>query len=126
MPIFRSNVATTSSFVPLEMPGPAQGQGLRSSLLGAADGLAFSLPVGIGCVTLIFSHIGLELLPAGVFALLLSMAWIHLTTALDRRPVLFGARFFEATTLAAMLQQMIGAMPGWGLQNTTGTRLALM
>lgn len=126
MPIFRSNVARTSSFVPLEMPGPPQGSGLRSSLIGAADGLAFSLPVGIGCVTLIFSHIGLELLPAGVFALLLSMAWIHFTTALHSRPVLFGARFFEATTLAAMLQQMIAAMPGWQLQNTTGTRLALL
>jgi MFS superfamily sulfate permease-like transporter/CRP-like cAMP-binding protein len=125
MPIIRSHVARTSSFVPLEIPGEAQERSLRSTLTGAADGLAFSLPVSLGCVTLIFSHIGLELLPAGVFALLLAMAWIHLTTALDRRPVLFGARFFEATTLAAMLQQMIGAMPGWGLQNTTGTRLAL-
>lgn len=126
MPIFRSNVATTSSFVPIEVPASAQERGLRSTLTGAADGLAFSLPVSLGCVTLIFSHVGLELLPAGVFALLLAMAWIHLTTALDTRPVLFGARFFEATTLAAMLDQMIGAMPGWGLENTTGTRLALL
>ena len=43
---------------------------------GAADGLAFSLPSSIGCVTLIFSHVGLELLPAGIFALLLGMAWM--------------------------------------------------
>jgi MFS superfamily sulfate permease-like transporter/CRP-like cAMP-binding protein len=125
MPIFRSNVARTSSFVPLEIPGAHQERSLRSTLTGAADGLAFSLPVSLGCVTLIFSHIGLELLPAGVFALLLAMAWVHFTTAFDRRPVMFGARFFEATTLAAMLEQMIGSMPGWGLQNTTGTRLAI-
>jgi SulP family sulfate permease len=126
MPIFRSNVARTSSFAPLEIPGAAQERNLRSTLTGAADGLAFSLPVSLGCVTLIFSHIGLELLPAGVFALLVAMALIHLTTVADSRPLLFGARFFEATTLAAMLHQMIGAMPGWGLQNTTGTRLALL
>jgi MFS superfamily sulfate permease-like transporter len=126
MPIFRSNVARTSSFAPLESPGAAQERNLRSTLTGAADGLAFSLPVSLGCVTLIFSHIGLELLPAGVFALLVAMALIHLTTVADSRPLLFGARFFEATTLAAMLHQMIGAMPGWGLQNTTGTRLALL
>lgn len=126
MQIFRSNVATTSSFVPLEIPGSAQGRSLRSTLTGAADGLAFSLPVSLGCVTLIFSHVGLEMLPAGILAVLLAMVWIHFSTALDRRPILFGARFFEATTLAAMLDQMIRAMPGWGLQNTMGTRLALL
>jgi SulP family sulfate permease len=126
MPIFRSNVATTSAVLPLEMSTPAPGRNLRGSLTGAADGLAFSLPSSIGCVTLIFSHVGLELLPAGIFALLLGMAWMHFTTAADPRPQLYGARFFEATTLAAMLQQMMAAMPGWGLGDTTGTRLALL
>lgn len=119
-------MAKTSSFVPFEIPAADGEQGIRGRLTGAADGLAFSLPSSIGCVTLIFSHVGLDLLPAGVFALLLAMAWMHFTTAMDPRPQLFGARFFEATTLAAILDQMISAMPGWGLDNTLGTRLALL
>lgn len=86
--------------------------------------MAFSLPVSLGCATLVFSHVGLELLPAGLFALFLSMVWMHATTAQNPRPIVYGARFFEATTLAAMLDQIITQLPAWGLVNTSGVRLA--
>lgn len=95
-------------------------------MIGALDGTAFALPVSLGAVTLVFGHVGLELLPAGLFALLLSLAWMHATTASNRRPVLYSARFFEATTLSAMMGQLIGQLPVWGLPNTIGVRLAFL
>ena len=117
---------STSSFTPLEMQAPAPSVSVRSSLTGALDGTAFALPVSLGAATLVYGQVGVELLPAGLFALLLSLTWMHATTAFNRRPLLYSARFFEATTLSAMMGQLIGQLPAWGLPNTMGVRLAFL
>ncbi|MDB5872144.1 MAG: cyclic nucleotide-binding protein [Ramlibacter sp.] len=118
---------TTSSHAPLQEPGgPARATGLRASLMGALDGTAFSIPVSLGAATLVFSHVGLDLLPAGLCALMLSLALLHLTGLASRRPVLVSARFFEATTLAAMMDQVITQLPAWGLNGGAGVRLAFL
>ena len=116
----------TSSFTPLERPQAVPRATAAGNLMGALESTAFSLPVGLGCTTLVFAHVGVELLPAGLFALLLSMIWVHASTAGDQRPVLYGARFFEATTVAAMIEQVVGQLPAWGLQNSTGVRVAFL
>jgi sulfate permease, SulP family len=123
---FGRHVSSTSSFTPLETQGPAPPAGVRRSLIGALDGIAFTLPVSLGSANLVFGHVGPELLPAGLFALLLSLAWMHATTASNRRPVLYSARFFEAMTLSAMMGQLVDQLPAWGLANTMGVRLAFL
>ncbi len=97
---------------------------MRASLIGALDGAAFTIPTSLGSATVVFSQIGLDLLPAGFLALLLSMIWVNATGALVNRPVVFSARFFEATTLAAMMGNFIHQLPSWGLTDTVGVRLA--
>ena len=116
----------TSAFNPLETVEPTQVAGWRSSAIGALDGAAFSIPSSLGCATLLYSHIGPGLLPGGVFATLLALAWIHLTTMRSRRPVIYSVRIFETTTLAAMMDQAVAQFPAWGLDDSVGLRLAFL
>jgi SulP family sulfate permease len=99
---------------------------LLTTLAGAVEGSAFTIPASLGAATLVYAQVGMELLPAGMFALLLSMLWIHASTASSKRPMLYAARFFEATTLAAMMAQVADQLPAWGLADTTGVRLAFL
>lgn len=119
-------MATTSSFTPIQPASSTGTPGWRRDVTGALDGSAFALPSSLGAVTLVYSRVAPDLLTAGVLALILSMAWIHATAARNARPVLFSARFFEATTLAAMIDQAVAQFPGWGLPDTPAVRLALL
>jgi SulP family sulfate permease len=117
-----------SSYTPLDpiAAAGAGGRGLHVLGLGAIEGAAFTVPLSLGSVTLLFSRIGPDALAAGVFATLLSLAWLHLMCVGARRPVLYSARFFEATTLAAMIDQMVRLLPSWSVPDTQGVRLALL
>lgn len=113
-----------SSFSPIEPAPPAHGW--RSAGNGALEAAAFTVPLSLGSVTLVFSRVGSGALAAAVLATLLCLAVLHIATLRSRRPVLYSARFFEATTLAAMLDQLIVRMPAWSLADTPGVRIALL
>jgi sulfate permease, SulP family len=118
-------MATNSSFTPLAPQLQPADSTWRSTLIGALDSSAFGIPLSLGGAAIVFGHLGLELLPVGLFALLMSIALIHVTTARSERPLIYGARIFEATTLAAMVDQFVPQLAGWGLADTSGVRLAL-
>lgn len=84
------------------------------------------IPVSLGCVTLVYSRVAPDLLASGVLAALLALAFIHLATIRVRRPVMYSVRVLEATTLAAMIDQAVAQFPAWGVQDTTGARLAFL
>jgi sulfate permease, SulP family len=119
-------LAGTSAFNPLQNEPQGTSKGWRPSLTGALDGAAFSIPMSLGCATLLYSHIGPGLLAGGVFATLLALVWIHATTSATRRPVVYSARIFEATTLAAMMDQAVLQFGAWGVQDSVGTRVAFL
>lgn len=116
-----------SSFTPItpheRLPAPG---GWRASLFAALDGAAFTIPLSLGSVTLVFSKVGGAAMASAVFATLLVIALLQLTTARASRPLLYSARFFEATTLAAMLDRAIELLPAWGVTDTPQMRLAIL
>jgi hypothetical protein len=69
--------------------------------MGALDGALFSIPLSLGCVAILFGAWGAEALAMGTCATIVSLALLHAVTARSTRPVVFSARLFEATTLAA-------------------------
>ncbi|MES2938491.1 MAG: cyclic nucleotide-binding domain-containing protein [Pseudomonadota bacterium] len=112
------------SFDPADAAATATGW--RAALVGALEGSAANIPLSLGAVTLVFAHIGPQVLPGAMLATLLGLAWMQLANLRSRRPLLYSARFFEATALAAMLDRMIALLPAWGLADTVGVRLALL
>jgi sulfate permease, SulP family len=119
-------VATGSSIPSLAPIQPPHASGRHGHLFGALDGCAISLPAGLGAATLVYSQIGLQFLSAGFLALLLGMLCIHLGAARQERPILYAARFFEATTLAAMIDRAVTQLPVWGIADSPGVRLAFL
>ncbi len=116
---------------PPDSPDPAAAAaaaatGWRAALISALEGSAANIPLSLGAVTLVFAHIGPQVLPGAMLATLLGLAWMQLGTLRARRPLLYSARFFEATALAAMLDRTIALLPAWGLPDTVGVRLALL
>jgi SulP family sulfate permease len=128
IPQFDPGVAlpTASSSSPLESGSASRARSWRASAAGALEGAAFTIPLSLGSATLVFSHIGPGALAAGVLATLLAMAFVHAATLRSRRPLLYSARFFEATTTTAMLDQMVRLMPAWSLHDSPAVRLALL
>lgn len=119
--------ASTSSFSPPEItPSRADRPGYRAWLVGALEGACASLPLSLGCVVLVFGKLGPELIAGGMLATLLGLACLHLLTARSSRPIMYSARVFEATTLAAMLDQIGLQLPGWGLDDGANVRVALI
>lgn len=104
--------------------GPARSW--RGAFSGAMEGSAFLIPASVGSAVLIFSHVSPGLLSSAVLALMLGLLLVHLSQAFSSRPILYSARFFESTTLAAMMDQVIIRLPYWGVVDTPGTRLALL
>jgi SulP family sulfate permease len=119
-------LSQASSFTPLSTLEPATSSGWRASLTGALDGAAFVVPLSLGGATLVFSKIGGGVLAGAVFTTLAALALLQLATMRGRRPVVYSARFFEATTLAAMLDRAIELLPSWGMHDTPGARLAVL
>jgi sulfate permease, SulP family len=102
------------------------GSALRNDLSGALDGVASAIPIALCGVALVYVNFPASLLSNGVFASLLAIAAMQLTSAAGGRPMIFSARLFEAITLSAMLGQFVKYMPAWGLQATPQVLIALM
>ncbi|HEX2543299.1 MAG TPA: STAS domain-containing protein, partial [Ramlibacter sp.] len=100
--------------------------GWRTSWVGSLEAAATAIPLSLGCATLVFSRIGPEAMASGLFATMLALACVHLAAARNDRPVMFTARIFEATTLAAMLDHIFVQLPTWELADTPGIRLAFL
>ncbi|MBI5276115.1 MAG: SLC26A/SulP transporter family protein [Burkholderiales bacterium] len=118
-------MSQVSTFTPIEPAAPAPA-GWRTCAFGALEAAAFTVPLSLGSATLVLSQFGPEVLSAGVLATLLALAFLHIAAVRSRRPLLYAARFFEATTLAAMLGQLVPHLADWSLPDTTGVRLALL
>jgi SulP family sulfate permease len=95
-------------------------------LLAGLDGVALVLPTSLGGVLLVFAQVGPDQLGSGILACMVGLALLHLLALSSSRPLLFSARLFEATTLAAMLGQLPLALPGWGLSDSPQLRLAFL
>jgi MFS superfamily sulfate permease-like transporter len=120
-------VSQASSFTPVALtPRAAASAGWRASFFAALDGAAFTIPLTLGSVTLVFAKVGGDVMAAAILTTLLAIALLQLTTARAQRPLLYSARFFEATTLASMMDRAIELMPAWGLADTSAVRLALL
>ena len=100
-------------------------RGGYSSVAAGIDGAAVSIPTTLGATVIVYGSIGPQFLGPGVLAGCLAIVLMHALTAGSRRPLVFAARFFEAATLAAMVQQVGALAPSLGLPATAETRLAL-
>ncbi len=92
----------------------------------ALDGAAVVVPTALGSTVLLYAQIDPALLVYGVHACLLGLMWIHVTTADALRPMLYSARFFEASALAVMMQQLVPKLAAWELPDTVGVKLAFL
>lgn len=101
-------------------------QGLRQDVVGALDGLAAAIPIALCGIAIVYVNFPASFLSHGVFATLLTLALMHLVSAVGGRPMVFSARLFEATTLSAMLGHFIKLAPAWGVVATPQVLLALL
>lgn len=85
-----------------------------------------SVPMTLGGSVILYSQIAPEWLGYGILAGCLAMVLVHAMTAHISRPVVYAARFFEAGTLAAMVQQLAERSASWGLENTSAVRVAMV
>jgi MFS superfamily sulfate permease-like transporter len=113
-----------SSFTPFEPDASAQGW--AGSLHTALNACAFSIPLSIGCVTIVFARHAPGLLPAAVLATLLGIALLQLSAIASNRPVVFSARVLESTTLAALVDTAAHRFVQWGLPDSPEVRVALI
>lgn len=116
----------TSTFVQIDPPRTSGWRGAGVAVVGSLEGAAGAIPLSLGCATLVFTRVSPGLVASGVLATMVALVLIHLTTAASRRPIFFTGRILEATTLAAMLDQVVAQLPAWGLPDTTGVRLAFL
>ena len=107
-------------------PASATRHGHAGAVLGACEGVALALPTTLGGVLLVYVHIGDAYIGGGMLAAILGMVLVHLATLPSSRPMVFSARLFEATTLAAMLAHLPAQLRGWGVLDTPEVRLAFM
>lgn len=126
---FTRPASLTTSAAPLasELPGidrPASAA--RQSMMAGLDGSASAIPIALGSVALVYAKFPANYLAYGVFATLLAFAVTQFVSGLGGRPMIFSARLFEATTLAAMLDGFVLLMPAWGLQPQPSVLLALL
>ena len=116
----------STSAAALDAPQSGDGSAVRARVVGALDGVCFSFPVSLGCVTIIFSRIGGDAMASGMFATMLALVVAHLLTARAGRPILYSARVFEAVALAAMIDQVVAALPLWNVPDSVEVRLAFL
>ena len=103
-----------------------QPSSIVKSFMAGLDGSAIAIPSALGSVVLVYAKFPPEYLPYGVFATLLALALTQFVSGLGGRPMLFTARLFEATALAAMLDSFMVRMPAWGMQPQPRVLLALL
>ncbi|HYD76650.1 cyclic nucleotide-binding domain-containing protein [Ramlibacter sp.] len=115
-----------SSFTPLE-PATANGStGLAAGFSAALNASAFSIPLSLGAVAVVYGRHAPGLLSAAVLATLLGLALVQLAGLGAHRPVLYSARFLEATTAAALLDSVAARLPAWGVADTPEVRVAAL
>lgn len=100
--------------------------GAGAGLGAALNASAFSIPLSLGAVAVVYGRHAPSLLPAAVLATLLALALVQLAGLGARRPVLYSARFLEATTLAALLDSVALRLPAWGVPDTAEVRVAAL
>lgn len=105
---------------------PPVSAGPLKAAFGALEGVALALPTTLGGVLLVYVHVGDAYLGSGMLAAMLGMVLVHLATLPSQRPMVFSARLFEATTLAAMLSQLPALLRGWGIPDSPETRLGFL
>ncbi len=98
----------------------------RTVVTSALEGTAASVPLTLSGTVILYSLVAPQWLAHGVLAGWLGLVLCNALTAHAQRPVLFGVRFFEAATLAAMVLQLAQRLPEWGVANTEATRIAAM
>lgn len=98
----------------------------KRSVLAGWDAAAVSLPMTLGGTVILYSQIAPQWLGYGILAGCLGLALVHAMTAYIQRPVVYAARFFEAATLAAMVQQLAERTASWGLVDTSAVRVAMV
>lgn len=96
-----------------------------TAILSGVDGAAVSVTTTLGATVILYGSLGPQYLSLGVLAGCLAIVLMHALTAWSRRPVAYAARFFEAATLAVMVQQMAVQLPLLGLPVTPEIRLTL-
>jgi sulfate permease, SulP family len=122
--------ANTSLQPSLPKPAEAREASLQKSrwtaLNDVLDGVVTSIPIALAGVSLTYSSLPPEFLGMGVFATLLCLAVVHMSSAATGRPMAYSARLFEATTLSAILIHAHQIMPSWGLQATPQQIMAFL
>jgi hypothetical protein len=76
----------TSTFAQLDGRAATGWRAHLAAVLGAVEGSAASVPLSLGCATLVFSRLGPDLVGSAVLATMLALAFIHLMTAGSSRP----------------------------------------
>jgi MFS superfamily sulfate permease-like transporter len=115
-----------SSFTPIDTTARSPSSSWGAGLLAALDASAFSIPLSLGAVTVVYGRHAPGMLPGAVLVTLLGIALVQLAGLHSRRPVLFSARFLEATTLAALLDTFVLRMHAWDMQDTPEARVAAL
>lgn len=98
----------------------------QNALLAALDGVSVSLPIILGSTVILYAQVAPQAMGAGVLAAFLGVALVTWLTAGSARPIAYAARFFEAATLATLVQHMALQLPSYGLENTPAARLGLL
>jgi sulfate permease, SulP family len=97
----------------------------RRSIGAGLEGAAAAIPMTLGGTVILYSEIAPDFLAGGLLAGCLAMVLVHLLTAGVQRPVVYAARFFEAATLATMVQITAANAAHWGLPATQAVKVAL-
>ncbi|MBE7942337.1 MULTISPECIES: cyclic nucleotide-binding domain-containing protein [Ramlibacter] len=119
-------IVQASSFTPLQPVHAPSAPGWKAELSAALEGAAFTVPLSLGSVMVVYAALGPTIAASAVLVTLIALALLQLSAIGAKRPVLYSARFFEATTAAEILRHAIEHLPQWGLGDTPGLRLALL
>ncbi|HYF17948.1 MAG TPA: STAS domain-containing protein, partial [Ramlibacter sp.] len=115
-----------SSFTPIATQSGSQDSGWAASLLGALNASAFTIPLSLGAVAVVYARHAPSMLPAAVLATLLAIVLVQISGLGSGRPILYSARFLEATTLAALLDAVAARLPTWGITDSPEVRIAAL
>jgi sulfate permease, SulP family len=116
----------TSSFGQVEAAAGSSWQAAGRLAFGALEGAAAAVPLSLGCATLVFGRVAPDFIASGVFATMLALVLMHVATAGNGRAMCFSGRILEATTAAAMVEQLVPDLPTWGMVDSAGVRLAFL
>lgn len=97
-----------------------------SDWAAGVDGAAVAVPLTIGSAFVLYSSVAPGWMGAGIFASCLALVLVHVCNMAAHRPLAYSGRFFEAVTLATVIQALVPHFEHWGLADTPGVRVALL